>query len=217
MRRITRVLLSTCLLASGAVLLADDTDTVSVTTTMTVTPLGDGTMTMKRTYTAAQFRQFKEQYGDDQGLLKRDLTRGYLGTMDLSDWNIQIDSVNRSLSLSVKMHGVVIPRGGGAFQFPIPKSWKGGERNGTNYSYNFAEAGSDGGIMQDNVKLIFPANSTRFSEDKNETGDTVVTYHVPTGAMTGILLYAGAGFLAIGLLLIILAAALMKSPRPVHA
>jgi len=92
-----------------------------------------------------------------------------------------------------------------------------GERNGTRYSYNFAEAGSDGSIVQDNVKLLFPANASKFSEDKNETGDTVVTYHVPTEGMAGMMLYAGAGLLVVGLLIIVLAAAVMKGPRPAHA
>ncbi len=217
MKQITRVLFSAWLLASSAVLLADDTDTVSVGTTINITPLGDGTITMKRTYTAAQFRQFKEQYGDDQGLLKRDLTKEWLGKLDLDNWDIKIDSVNRTLSISIGVHGAVIPRGGGAFAFEIPKAWKGGERVGTTYNYNFAEAASDGSIMQDNVKLIFPPNATRFSEDKNEIGDTVINYHVPSGGMTGLLLYAGVALLVLGLLTIILAAAVMKAPRPVHA
>ena len=211
------LLLLAVLLAAACGLLAQDTQSINVGIVMKVDPLGDGVMTMTFTLSAIQFKNWQSKYGEDQGLLRRDMTNNYMGQFDTSDWDVKTDTMNRTVAISVKAHGIVIPRGGGMFEFRVPKSWRGGERNGTTYSYNFAEPSGDGGIVQTNAKLILPVTASHFTEDKSETGEPVIQYRVPVGSLSGIMLYAGAAFLAAGLLAIVIAVALVKPPRPVHA
>jgi len=215
--KISSILLLAVLLAAAGGLLAQDTQSLNVGILMKVDPLGDGTMTMTFTLSAIQFKSWQAKYGEDQGLLRRDMMNNYMGQFDTSDWDVKTDTMNRTVAISVKAHGIVIPRGGGTFEFRVPKSWRGGERNGTTYSYNFAEPSGDGGIIQTNAKLVLPATASHFTEDKSETGEPVIQYRVPVGGLTGILLYAGAAFLLCGVLAIVLAVAVIKPPRPARA
>ena len=217
MKIFSKLLFAAGLLAGALVLVAQDAETISVNTTMNVNGTGDAQMTVTTTLTAKQFANWKSQYGDDQGLLKRDMEKDYLGAFDLSDWDVKMDSMNRVVTVAVKVHGVVIPRGNGTFEFRVPKSWRGGERNGTTYNYNFANNIGDGMIEQSNVKLILPATASHFTEDKSETGDTVIQYRLPSGSMAGMLLYAGIAFLLLGGLAIVMAMTVIKPPRSVHA
>jgi hypothetical protein len=213
----SKSLLCGCLLAASSALFAQSADSINVATTMTIDPLGDGIMKINTTLTAQQFANWQEKYGQDQGLLRRDMTNNYVGQYDTFDWDVKTDTMNRVVTVSVKAHGMVIPRGGGAFEFRVPKSWRGGERNATTYSYNYANSLGNGLIEQDNIKLVLPATASQFTEDKSETGDPIIQYHVPVGGMSAMLLYAGAAFLVLGLLVIILAITVIKQPRPVPA
>ena len=217
MRISSKLLLCGCILAAAGGLFAQAADSINVATMLTIDPLGDGVMKFTTTLTAQQFANWQEKYGQDTGLLRRDMTNNYVGQYDTSDWDVKVDSMNRVVTVSVKAHGMVIPRGGGVFEFRVPKSWRGGERNGTTYSYNFANSLGSGMIEQDNVKLILPSAASHFTEDKSETGDPIIQYRVPTGGMTAILLYAGAAFVVLGLLVVVLALAVIKQPRPVAA
>jgi hypothetical protein len=193
------LLLSVSLLSFASCLFAQDTlDTINVSNVMKVSPLGDGVMTVTFTLTAKQFAAWQSKYGQDQGLLRRDMNNNYTGQFETSDWDVKVDQMNRTIAVSVKVRGAVIPRGGGVFEFRVPKQWRGGERNGTTYSYNFVEPVGAGVVGQTNAKLVLPATASHFVEDKSETGDPVIQYRVPTGGLGSILLWAGIALAALG-------------------
>jgi hypothetical protein len=223
MRILGKLLLSVSLLWLAPGVFAQETlDTFNVSNVMKITPLGDGVMTVTFTLTAKQFALWQSKYGQDQGLLRRDMNNNYTGQFETSDWDVKIDTMNRSIAVSVKTRGAVIPRGGGVFEFRVPKQWRGGERNGTTYSYNFVEPMGGGAVAQTNAKVMLPETATQFVEDKSETGDPVIQYRVPVGGLSGILLWVGLALLvlgaaAVGVALTVLKGASAGPPAPVRA
>jgi hypothetical protein len=216
MRIFGNLLLSVSLLWLAPGLFAQDTlDTLNVSETMKVTPLGDGILTTAFTLSAKQFAKWESKYGQDQGLLRRDMNNNYTGQFETSDWDVKTDNMNRTITVSVKTRGAVIPRGGGVFEFRVPKQWRGGERNGTTYSYNFVEPIGGGGVAQTNAKLVLPETASRFVEDKSETGDPVIQYRVPVGGLSGVLLWAGIAFVVLGAAAVVVALTVLKdAPVP---
>jgi hypothetical protein len=192
----------------------DTLDTINLSNVMKISPLGDGVTTMTFTLTAKQFANWQSKYGQDEGLLRRDMNNNYTGQFETSDWAVKTDSMNRTVTVSVKTLGAVVPRGGGVFEFRVPKQWRGGERNGTTYSYNFVEPVGGGTVAQTNAKLVLPATASHFSEDKSETGDPIIQYKVPTGGFGGILLWAGIALAVIGLVLAAIGLTLKSAPAP---
>jgi hypothetical protein len=210
------LLLCVALLSLAPCALAQDTlDTLNVSESMKITPLGDGILTTAFTLSAKQFAKWQDKYGQDQGLLRRDMNNNYTGQFETADWDVKTDNMNRTITVSVRTLGAVIPRGGGVFEFRVPKQWRGGERNGTTYSYNFVEPIGGGAVAQTNAKLVLPDSASHFVEDKSETGDPVIQYRVPVGGLSGILLWAGIAFVAFGAAAVAVALTVLKdAPVP---
>jgi hypothetical protein len=197
-------------------------DTFNVSNVMKISPLGDGEMTLTFTLSAKQFARWQSKYGQDQGLLRRDMNNNYTGQFETSNWDVKIDTMNRSIAVSVKTRGAVIPRGGGVFEFRVPKQWRGGERNGATYSFNFVEPMGGGGVAQTNAKVVLPETATHFVEDKSETGDPVIQYQAPVGGLSGILLWAGLALVVLGAAAAAVALTVLKNapappPAPLRA
>ena len=171
-----------------------------VSNVMKITPLGDGVMTMTFTLSAKQFANWQSKYGQDQGLLRRDMNNNYTGQFETSDWDVKIDTMNRTITVSVKTRGAVIPRGGGVFEFRVPKLWRGGERNGTTYSYNFVEPVGGGTVAQSRPHRPLVGERAR-GRRPGRDDDREVTRRV-TGADLGDGVHRGA--------------ARIPDPQPVH-
>jgi hypothetical protein len=213
MKSLGKLVLAVSLVSAAPCLFAQETlETINVSNVMKITPLGDGIMTVTFTLSARQFANWQSKYGQDQGLLRRDMNNNYMGQFETSDWDVKIDQMNRTIAVNVKIRGAVVPRGGGVFEFRVPKQWRGGERNGTTYSYNFVEPVGSGVVGQTNAKLVLPDTATHFVESKSETGDPVIQYKVPLGEMGGMLLWAGIGLAALGAIVLVIALVMKSAP-----
>lgn len=218
MKTLGKLLLSVSLVSLAPCAFAQEAtvETINLSNVMRITPLGDGVMTLGFTLSARQFAGWESKYGQDQGLLRRDMNNNYTGQFETSDWDVKTDQMNRTITVTVKVRGAVIPRGGGVFEFRVPKQWRGGERNGTTYSYNFVEPAGSGAVAQTNAKVILPDTASHFVEDKSETGDPVIQYKVPIGGMGSLLLYAGIAVAGLGVIAMIIALAVLKDTPAGH-
>ncbi len=217
MKTFGHLLIFVTLLSLAPLAFAQDTlDTFNVSNVMKISPLGDGEMTLTFTASAKQFANWQSKYGQDEGLLKRDMNNNYTGQFETTNWAVKTDAMNRTITVSVKTLGAVIPRGGGVFEFRVPKQWRGGERNGTTYSYNFVEPMGGGGVAQTNAKVVLPETASHFVEDKSETGDPVIQYRVPVGGLGAMMLWAGLAFVVLGAAAVVLALTVLKSAPAPH-
>jgi hypothetical protein len=182
---------------AGVALAANDLETFNVDQTMTFDQIGDGVLTLKLTLNGEQFQNWQSKYGTNQSLLKRDMS-AYVSQYEASGWDMQVNQMDRIVTITCKFKGAVLYRGAGLFEFRVPKAWRGGERNGSIYSFNYVELIRNGLVAQNNVRLVLPAESSNFADDKAETGDRVIRYHLPVSAAAGWLLWAGIAALLVG-------------------
>lgn len=198
--RFYQSILPAAMVACAPLALAQDLATMNLEETMKVDAIGDGVMTIKMGFNAEQYLGWQSKYGQNPSLLKRDMGK-FVSQYETSDWDVQQNQMERKVTISVKIRGCVIHKGGGLFEFRVPKQWRGGDRSGNVYSYNFVEAAPGGGVIQNNVKLILPESASHFAEDKSESGDPIVQYSVPIGGAGKVLLWFGVGLMAIGAVL----------------
>jgi hypothetical protein len=164
---------------------------------------GVATVSIKMKLTAAQFQNWQNKYGSNESLLKRDMNK-VLSQYDTFDWSVNKNNMEREVVVSLKARGAVLHKGGGLFEFRVPKEWRGGERHDNVFSFNYIEPLGPGSVGQYNVKLITPANASNFREQLSEQGEKVIHYTVPvagSGAwmlVTGIILsLAGLGVIGL--------------------
>jgi len=191
------------LVASAQLRAADQMQTLAIDQKMTVDALGNCTVAIDFSLTASQFQSWMQKYGQNKSLLKRDLGK-VVSQYDTFDWNLQIKEMERAVTISLQAHGVVKHRGGGKYEFPVPKSWRGGDKNGTTLSYNFLEPLGPGSVAQYNCKVVLPEGTTDIKDDTGEAGERVVRYAVPIhSASSGrVTLYTGLGAGLLGICLV---------------
>jgi hypothetical protein len=215
--RLLTMLTVACLLVVATVTVANAQgrlETLNIDMSMKMDAIGNGVMTMKYTLNAAQYQGWLNKYGGNQALLRRDMSK-FVSQYETRDWTVEEKPMDRTITISLTVLGCVLHKQGGAFEFRVPKQWRGGERTGTTFSYNYVEAAGGGAVSQTNVKLILPETASNFLEDKSETGDRVIQYSAPVpgsgrrmALWFGIVaLIAGAGGIA----------ASFRSPQPKRA
>jgi hypothetical protein len=195
MRRIPLILLSIAFAAAAVA--APQLETINIDQTMTVDPVGDGVLTLKLTLDGEQFQMWQQKYGQNASLLKRDMNP-YVSQYEAYGWDMQENQMDRIVTVTCKFKGGMLYRGGGIFEFRVPKAWRGGTRHDNTYLFNFVQPIADGVVSQNNVTLILPAAASDFSDDKSETGDRVIRYHLPVGGMGAWLLWVGLAALVAG-------------------
>jgi hypothetical protein len=191
-----------CLLAIVLLALPARGQQVSTTTfdqVMHIDPLGDMSMTMKFSLTASEYQMWNAKYGQNKSLLKRDIGR-LLSQWDTHDWKVDVNEMERQVSVSLKVHGAVMHKGGGSYEFDVPKPWKGGDRNGTTVRYNYIQSFGPSSIGQYNVTINLPEAASDIKEDTGSSGQKVLRYKVPVPSQSnGLGLGLGIALTLIGL------------------
>jgi hypothetical protein len=195
MRRIPLILLSIAFAAAAVA--APQLETINIDQTLTVDPVGDGVLTLKYTFNGEQFQIWQEKYGQNASLLKRDMSQ-YVSQYEAYGWDMQENQMDRIVTVTCKFKGGMLYRGGGIFEFRVPKAWRGGTRHDNTFLFNFVQPIADGVVAQNNITLILPGAASDFSDDKSETGDRVIRYRLPVGGMGAWLLWVGLAALVAG-------------------
>jgi hypothetical protein len=209
MRLFTGILLSIAL--APVALPAPELQTISIDQTLSVDRIGDGVMVLKLTLNGEQFQNWQSKYGQNQSLLKRDLGQ-YVSQYEAYGWDMQVNQMDRIVTITCKFRGAILHLGGGLFEFRVPKAWRGGERHDTTFSFNFIQPAANGVVIQNNVKLTLPASASDFADDKSETGDRVIRYRLPVGGIGVWLFWMGMAALASGAAAVAYAFLAMKAP-----
>jgi hypothetical protein len=203
----TTLLLLTLTFSTGA---GPGFQTIAFDEVMNVNPLGDADMTVAFTLTASQFASWNQKYGQNKSLLKRDMEKIF-SQYDTYDWDINIKEMERQVTVGLKAHGLVQYKKNGRYEFPVPKSWKGGQIVGHSIDYNFVEPLGAGALAQFNAKVNLPESASAIHSDTGESGEKIIRYDVPVGSinwlkwsvmgMGGMILLLGTLVAGVGLIL----------------
>ncbi|MFO0745457.1 MAG: hypothetical protein U1F43_07270 [Myxococcota bacterium] len=193
------------LFAPAATAATPPVQTIAFDETMTLDALGDATFSIGFSLTASQYANWHQKYGENKSLIKRDVGK-VVSQFDTYDWDVQVKEMDRRVEVAVKAHGAVKHLGNGVYELEVPKSWKGGARDGQTIGYNYVESLGIGLIGQYNVKVVLPPSAGDIVDATGESGERVLRYHapVPGGGPNVVLLAVGAGVLALGLALTLL-------------
>jgi hypothetical protein len=191
---------------------AQELSTVSVDQTLTIDRIGNGVMTLKLTLDGGQFQNWQSKYGQNQSLLKRDMYR-YVSQYEISGWDMQTNQMDRIVTISCKLKGAILYRGDGLFEFRVPKSWRGGERHENIFSFNYVQSAGRG-VTQTNVRLVLPSAAYNFADDKAETGDRIIRFHLSVGGNAAWVLWVGIALLLLGLAALGYAFFVLRRPAP---
>jgi hypothetical protein len=179
--------------------------TIGFNQEMKINALGDCEINIDFKLNAQQYAAWNQKYGQNKSLLKRDLGK-LVSQYDAYDWKIDVREMERQVMVGVKAHGVVKHNGGGRYEFPVPKNWKGGAKNGNTLEYNYIEPFGTGVVAQYQIKLVLPDTATDIKDDVGESGEPVLRYAVPVGGSHGGILLtlgimgmvAGLGVMGVG-------------------
>lgn len=183
------VLAATLALTRGASAQNNQMETINFDQALSVDDIGNAVITIKMKLTASQFMNWQGKYGQNKSLLKRDVNK-FLSMYDTYDWDVSEKQMEREITITLKAKGTVIHKGRGTYEFRVPKEWRGGERNGNVFNFNYVED-LGGSIGQFNVKLTAPTNATNFREQLSEAGDKVIQYTIPVAGKQTWMLTAG--------------------------
>lgn len=172
-------------------------ETLNLDQAMTVDNNGIATLKIKMTLTAAQFVNWQQKYGPNKSLLKRDMGK-VLSMYDTYDWDVTEKQMDREITITVKARGAIINKGGGTYEFRVPKDWRGGERHDNTFTFNYVEGIGGGAVAQTNVRLTAPADAYNFREQLSEAGDKVIQYSLPVAGKSAWMLTAGLLFTVLG-------------------
>jgi len=178
MNRLLPAILAACLLLPAWAAADDSSDMppgqdvwVDAETHITLDPLGNASVTRTSTFTAAQFGLWQMEYGQDKGLLKRDLEKTMSG-YQTSDWGVSVDEMNRIVTLHFNAQGVVKYQSDGHFAMPIPSSWIGGDLAGNTAVYHYERSLSADDPLREytTVTLALPAAAANIAEFTADDG-----------------------------------------------
>ncbi len=167
-----------------------------------VDTLGNATMTYSIHFTAAQFQNWQEKYGQNKSLLKRDMNK-FVSQWETYDWDVTEKEMERQVTVTFKAKGIVRYKGDGTFEVQIPKSWRGGERSGNVVHFNYIEPAGLGAVTQYAVSVVLPDQAAKVHDQLADDGDKLIDYSMPVGGSHGWMLFTGlsamlSGVLAVG-------------------
>jgi len=177
--------------------------------TVNIDKLGVANMELTQKMTASQWENFKQsRIFNDPSISKRDMERS-MATYVIEDFKRDLDEMNRSVKLSLKVIGYAQYKGNGQWSLKIdsknPQVTKLTDKaymiTGNTFMGN--------NLVQQIFKIYFPSNSSDVAQTTDEFGKAIFTYNAG-GGITSYLKWNN----IIGLLLILAAVYILVKPLP---
>jgi hypothetical protein len=177
------------------------TSVVNIDQHMVVDMHGNAQVTVQMKLTAPQFQQWQMRYGQNPSLLRREMGK-LVSQYDTYDFNVVKNEMERQVTVSFKVRGMIRYKGRGLFEFDVPKQWRGGQRVGGEYQFHYPESLGPNQIAQHTVKVTLPAKAGGFNEQLSEDGDKLIQYRMKVGQSGGGSLIGAIVLLLVGAVLV---------------
>ncbi len=148
----------------------------------TISPLGDGTIVVKHRFDAQTYIAWKNKYGSNISLLKRDWSK-MLSSYDISDFDVKQSDMDRVVTITIGARGCVTTRGNGLCELEFPKNFRMGDKVGNTYSFNTSSKLDTGQVLQMSTRVVLPPEATDIKDSTNEVGNPLITYQIPIAAV----------------------------------
>jgi hypothetical protein len=167
-----------------------------------VDAVGNAGVSAKFTLPAAQWQLWKQAYGQNESLLKRDFQHQYSAVV-LKDFKLERDDMNRTATLSMKSEANAEYRGDGAWEVELEKGLRSTRVSDTQWHFTKTSAEA-GAVLQQNFVLKLPKGARGTQEAVNELGVPVLKYELKAARRSPLLPIVGAALGLLGLAAIVL-------------
>lgn len=160
---------------------------------------GDADIEIRFQYGAAQWAQWKEQFGDHPDLLLRNL-RYELAAAVLDDFGLKRDDVKRIATANVKARALARYRSNGQFTIEVPKNMKLVTGSGTEWAFTNSSL-INGELVNMTLRAKLPAKARNVHYTPGNDFDQLVYSLELEKPKPKLLLGAGIGLVAMGIVL----------------
>src|SRR5450432_1720695 len=176
--------------------------------TVTIDKLGDANMELTQKMTASQWENFKQApIFNDPSMAKRDMERN-MATYVIEDFKRDMDEMNRSVKLSLKVKSYAQYKGNGQWTLKIESKNPQVTKLTDNAYMITGNAAVGQSLVQQIFKIYFPSNSSDVAQTTDEFGKAIFTYEAGTG-ITSYIKWNN----IVGILLILAAVFFLIKPR----
>lgn len=149
--------------------------------TVNIDKLGDATMELTQKMTASQWENFKQApIFNDPSMAKRDMERN-MATYVIEDFKRDMDEMNRSVKLSLKVKSYAQYKGNGQWTLKIESKNPQVTKLTDNAYMITGNAAVGSALVQQIFKIYFPGNASDVAQTTDEFGKAIFTYEAGTG------------------------------------
>jgi hypothetical protein len=166
--------------ANGQVTPEDPTNLVQEFT-VNIDKLGDANMDLTQKMTASQWESFKQApIFNDPSMAKRDMERS-MATYVVEDFKRDVDEMNRSVKLSLKVKSYAQYKGNGHWSFKIDSKNPQVTKLTDNAYMITGNAAIGSALVQQIFKINFPSSASNVTQTTDEFGKAIFTYDAGSG------------------------------------
>ncbi len=168
-------------LNSGAQVTPEDPTNLVQDFVVNIDKLGDASMELTQKMTASQWQYFKQSaIFNDPSITKRDLERS-MATYAIEDFKRELDEMNRSVKLSMKVKSYAQYKGNGHWSLKIDSKDPQVTKLTDNAYMITGNAIIGNGLVQQIFKIYFPRNASDVTQTTDEFGKAIFKYDAGAG------------------------------------
>jgi hypothetical protein len=181
LRTILTLSVAALLLAAGNVCAqAAAVETLPVKMVISLDALGDAEITFEMEMSAKQWQAWKQQYGENPSLLRRDMGQ-FVSAYAVDDFDLDQDDMDRRMTMTIKASGVARHLGDGRYELELEPEMKTGEiiDGGREVRFDYTQSNGPGSVMLMDQIVKLPDGATGVEQSTDSTGTPVIEYQVP--------------------------------------
>jgi hypothetical protein len=176
-------------------------DTINTDVVASVDPYGDGTITLTFRLSAAQWKNWREQYGDHPDLLWRDLKQRF-AKYALDKFDLKRDDIDRTATANIVARALTTVRADGTRAIEMGKEARFVSNTGSEWIFeSVGQASPYSPIDTETTRIILPARALNAHVETIGSEPQQLVYQLPDANFdNAFLLYGGLLAVAAGVI-----------------
>lgn len=145
----------------------------------TVDTMGDGEVKLELKMNAQEWSGWKQQYGSNPSLFKRDMFKLF-SQYELTDFELEQDDMNRKAVVTIRGKGMAVYQGDGVYELELGKDMSDGEMIDGEYRVTYTEPQGPNTISLINHRITTPEGAKNVEMATSSKGEKVLRYELDT-------------------------------------
>lgn len=159
--------------------IAPSVDRMDVDVVIELDPLGDANVSYAMTMTAKQWQAWKQMYGGNPSLLRRDMGK-LVSQYATEDFDLEQNEMERKMQLSLRGRGVSRHLGGGRYELELEPEMRTGDiiDGGREVRFDYLQDNGPGSVMMMDQIIKLPEGVRDVEQRTDSAGRPVLAYEV---------------------------------------